>query len=625
MQKRLLPTLLIIIFGLASVIPLGTTLGAEQSNLASSVYDRTYTLDVEHGNSRSTYTLYVSVPPSLYDYYRGKAHFVNGDREYAKFVTPDAVETIAKNLRNITYDRPNSDEEFANDVLVFVRQIPYTVKNHKYPVEALVDNSGDCDVSSSLAASIMKAGGLDVVLLVYRNLPTSHMNVGVYLPHEPLHATSETVPLGFDYNNKTYWTAETTPSGNWKVGELPEAFANSVPAIISLEKQEEPAPAHITSSLNSPLSSSAISINLSLEKTSDEEKEWPITISGSISPEYSEKTVVLYASRDESAYKAFQTVTGTSGNYSLTWNVTSTGTYRIRTSLIGFSGYTGSDSETITVFVGANPRGIGENEPKYQRSPELDEVPPPDDNAAYNVFSSQGVNEFLKHNLAGTNVSLSGEFIILNSGQTMANSEYTITVPETEQRIMLSRRQVWIVTIPEHNVTVQGSVPASNQLGFFLQNNDGNYSASVRLLGDSDLPQIEKRIGGNNTTFMNATTSIKENIWYKAVTKISKDEISTEIHDENGTVIKNVATKEESVGFGESGILVSFEPYSFVAFKNLKVENLDQPPSQTVADTQLPANGLKSVAPYIVMMSLMVTAVATIAYLRRMRRVKKAE
>jgi hypothetical protein len=174
-------------------------------------------------------------------------------------------------------------------------------------------------------------------------------------------------------------------------------------------------------------------------------------------------------------------------------------------------------------------------------------------------------------------------------------------------------------------VTVQGSVPASNQLGFFLQNNDGNYSASVRLLGDSDLPQIEKRIGGNNTTFMNATTSIKENIWYKAVTKISKDEISTEIHDENGTVIKNTATKEESVGFGESGILVSFEPYSFVAFKNLKVENLDQPPSQTVADTQLPANGLKSVAPYIVMMSLMVTAVATIAYLRRMRRVKKAE
>jgi hypothetical protein len=333
----------------------------------------------------------------------------------------------------------------------------------------------------------------------------------------------------------------------------------------------------------------------------------------------------LYASRDESAYKAFQTVTGTSGNYSLTWNVTSTGTYRIRTSLIGFSGYTGSDSETITVFVGANPRGIGENEPKYHRSPELDEVPPPDDNAAYNVFSSQGVNEFLKHNLAGTNVSLSGEFIILNSGQTMANSEYTITVPETEQRIMLSRRQVWIVTIPEHNVTVQGSVPASNQLGFFLQNNDGNYSASVRLLGDSDLPQIEKRIGGNNTTFMNATTSIKENIWYKAVTKISKDEISTEIHDENGTVIKNTATKEESVGFGESGILVSFEPYSFVAFKNLKVENLDQPPRQTVGVTQFPVNGFESVTPYAMVLILLVTAGAALTCLRKIKKVRKAK
>ena len=625
MKKRLLPSLLIIVFGIASIIPFGITFNPEEHNFTSSTYDRTYTFEVEHGNHRSTYALFVSVPPSLYDYYRGKAHYVNGDREYAKFVTPDAVKTIAKNLRNITYNRPNSDEEFANDVLAFVRQIPYTVRNHKYPIEALVDNSGDCDVSSFLAASIMKAGGLDVVLLVYRDLPTSHMNIGVYLPHEPLYATPETGPLGFDYNNKTYWAAETTPSGNWKVGEQPEDFAYSVPAIISLEKQEEPAPAYISSSLNSPLSPSAISINLSLEKPNNGEKEWPLTISGSISPEYSGKNVILYVSQDGSAYKTFQTVTESLGNYSLTWNVTSTGTYRIRTSLIDFSGYAGSDSETITVFVGANPQGIRGIAPKYQRSAELDGALAPADNTDYRSFFSQGINEFLKHNLAGTNVSLSGEFIILNSGQTLANSEYTITVPEREQKIILSRRQAWIIKIPAHNVTVQGSVQASNQLGFILQNNDGNYSASVRLLGDSDLPHIEKRIGGNNATFMNATTSIKENVWYKAVTKISKDEISTELHDENGTVLKSIATQEESAGFGESGIFVSFEPYSFVAFKNLKVENLDQPPKQTVGVTQVPVNGFESVIPYVMVLILLVTAGATITYLRRIKRVKKAE
>src|SRR4030042_2045473 len=477
MKIRLLPTLLIIIFGLASIIPFGITLSAEQHNLTSSTYDRTYTLDFEHGDSRSTYTLYVSVPPSLYDYYRGKAHNVNGDREYAKFVTPDAVQTIAKNIRNISFNRPNSDEEFANDVLEFVRQIPYTVRDHKYPIEAIVDNLGDCDVSSFLAASIMKAGGLEVVLLIHRGLPISHMNVGVYLPHKPLYATSERGPLGFDYNNKTYWVAETTPSGNWNVGEQPKSFAYSNTTIIFLENQEETSPAYISSSLNSPLNSSAISINLSLEKTNDGEKQLPFTISGSISPQYSGKNVVLYVSQDRASYKQFQTVTENLGNYSLIWNVTSPGTYRIRTSLIDFYSYAGSDSEAVTVFVGANLRGIGGSEPKYQRSAELDGGFAPDDNAGPKVLSRQGVNEFLKHNLAGPNVSLSGEFIILNSGQTMANSEYTITIPEMEHTIMLSRRQAWIMKIPEHNVTVQGSAQANNQLGFILQNNDGNWSA----------------------------------------------------------------------------------------------------------------------------------------------------
>jgi hypothetical protein len=613
MKKMLLPTLLIIIFGLASITPFGTTLSTEQHNLTSSNYDRTYTLDVEHGNHRSTYTLYVSVPPSLYDYYRGETHYANGEREYAKFVTPNAVKTIAENIRNMTSNRPNSDEEFANDVLTFVRQIPYTVSAFKYPIEAIVDNSGDCDVLSYLAASIMKAGGLDVVLVVYRGLSTSHMNVGVYLPHNPLYATSKTGPFGLEHNNKTYWVAECTPSGNWKVGELPEFFAYLNTTIISLEKQEEPSPAYISSSLNNPLRHSVISITLSLEKTTAGKKEWPLTISGSISPKYSGKNVLLYVSQDGSSYKTFQTVTENLGNYSLTWNVTSPGTYRIRTSFIGFSSYAGSDSETITVFVGSYPQWIGGNEP--------DDVLAPADITGYKVFSGRGFNEFLKHDLAGKNVSLSGEFIILNSGQTTANSDYTITIPESEQRIILSRRRTWIIKMPEQTMTIQESEQASNQLGFILQNNDGNYSASVKLLDDSDLSNIEKQLSGNNATFMNATTSIKENVWYKAVARISNGEISTELHGENGTILKSTATKDDVLSIDESGIFISFEPYSFIAFKNLKVENLDQPPNDTVGDIQFPVNGLESLAPYVMLLTLLVIVGATITYLRK--RVKK--
>lgn len=53
----------------------------------------------------------------------------------------------------------------------------------KYPVEVIVENEGDCDLLSFVAASIMMAGGLDIVLLYYES--QKHMNVGVNLTHAP--------------------------------------------------------------------------------------------------------------------------------------------------------------------------------------------------------------------------------------------------------------------------------------------------------------------------------------------------------------------------------------------------------------------------------------------------------
>jgi hypothetical protein len=116
MKKKLSLTLLLIIFGLALISPIRMTIGAENNPFNN--YDRAYTFDVEHGNSRSTQTLYTSVPTSLYDYYHRETHQVSGERDYAKFVTPDAVRTIAKNLRKAAPNGSEGDEDFANDVLV---------------------------------------------------------------------------------------------------------------------------------------------------------------------------------------------------------------------------------------------------------------------------------------------------------------------------------------------------------------------------------------------------------------------------------------------------------------------------------------------------------------------------
>ncbi len=612
MKRSYLLALLLIFLGFIWLTPIGMTLNSEPT--APSNCERTYTFDVEQGSSHAIYKLYTSVPLSLYDYYRGKANSVNSDREYSKFVTPGPVQTLADNIRNITRNKQSSDEEFANNVLALVHQIPYAVSNIKYPVETLAENSGDCDVLSFLAASIMKAGGLDVVLLVYRDLHPAHMNIGVYLPYTPVYDELETKVTGFEYNNKTYWVAECTSTGSWKVGDQPDCFASSAPVGIPIETQEDPSPARVSSSLNKPLISSSVSVNLSLENTNGG-SEWAFVISGSISPSYSGKDIVMYVSHDGGySYKILKTVTEDLGNYSIPCNVPSSGTYTLRTSLIGFSNIAGSDSETVTVFVGSYPLGAVANVAEYQQSGEPNETFAFNENTGYHL-SSRSNNAFLKSSLTGANVSLSGEFLILNTGQNTTNGGQTITLPEVKQTIIRYRRHSFVVTIPERTIKIQEL--ENNQFGFVLENDDGNYSASVKLLDGVDVSNIENRLDGSNATFMNVSRSIERNIWYKAVAKISGGEITTELRGDNGTLLETSALKNDALDMSKFGILISCAPSTFIAFKNLKVQSLDQQPNALVGSMPLPENGLESLAPYILLVVLLVIAGSAIYFLRK--------
>lgn len=603
MNKRLALTLLIILHVLAMLTAIGTSIQNEYHDATK--FNRTYTFDVERGNQRFTHKLYAFVPPSLYDYYSNATHLVKSERDYAKFVTPNVFTTIAENLRKVAPNRSNSDEDFANYVLAVVRQIPYSISDRKYPVEAIVENSGDCDVSSFLAASIMKAGGLDIVLLVYRKLPGSHMNIGVYLPYEPTY-TQEIDPLGFEYNNKTYWVAECTPTGNWKIGHQPESFVDIEPTIIPLENKEETTPGLVSSSLNNPLTPSYISINLSLKDANATDREKPILISGYISPPYPGRKVVLFVSQDRTSGKIFQTKTDSDGKYSLTWNVTSTGKYYIRTNLIPFSNYAGSDSDLMTFFAGSHPTWVEEESHNYERS--FDE---PD----YKTSSGKKV-EILKSNLEGENISLSGKFMILKGEQTITNSEQTITIPEREHSIKIWRRQRIILVIPEQTVFSR-ETQTRNQFGFILQNTNKNYSANIRLMSDSDLTQIEEQNNETNLTLMNASANIKENVWHNVVVKASGGEVTVELLDENCTLLNNLAVKENATGNGEYGILISCTPDTFVAFKNLKVENIDQTLNESNSNIQLHERELELLAPCIILLTLLGTVSAAKTYLRK--------
>jgi len=305
-------------------------------------YDYTYEL-LDHPGGSTNYQLTVSVTSSLYEYYRNKDHNVYS-YDFAKFVTPNSLEPIADDLWSIY----NNDEDFANGVLMIVHQIPYVESGPpKYPVETIVENEGDCDLFSFIAASIMKAGGLDVVLLLYET--QSHMNVGVHLSEEPNDARSAV--YYYTHDGKRYYVAECTGDDwrhGWRVGECPDILQGVSARIITLEDCEQSSPGQISSSYGA-LGASSLSLAVSTRFVIARSA---VTVSGSISPALSGKNVTLYVSSSGSSLSVLVTiVTDSDGRYSYTWRPSSLGIHSMRASWSGDTDYAGADSGVYTLIV----------------------------------------------------------------------------------------------------------------------------------------------------------------------------------------------------------------------------------------------------------------------------------
>ncbi len=530
--------------------------------------------------------LYVSIPPSLYDYYSNMSHTVNTDSDYANFVTPQAVEPIAASIQNLTRNLPHSNEQFADAVLTLVHQIPYVINGAEYPAETLVNNSGDCVGLSILAASIMQAGGLAVVLILYTGINPSHMNVGVYLPYTPVYHTAGLKPTDFVYDNKTYWTAEATPAENWKVGDQSSSLAGAVTAIIPLNGTEQ-SPGQVSAGFK-PLVPSSITVSLSQEQSSAStnisiessiaENPRSLIISGSISPAYPCENVAVYITSG-SSYDYFNTSTNDSGGYMLTWNFTSAGTYYVTASWSGDSNYAGSDSETLSVFVG--PESFVQF-----GAPSYNYIYGQAAFAAYSIQPIQGVNDFLGIPL-GTAVSFSYDFTVLQAGQTGSNVQVqTITVPASTETVRVGRTgQFTTIQIPQETLTVPVNVPQdlvplmlpndfnetiNNQFCFILQNSGGNYSLNVNALDDYEMSNA-LNVNGSNTPFLNASLNIKQNVWYNDTTNISSNGITSNLYDSNGTLIESDSTPYSAADGNELILQITNNVDNAVIFKDLTI------------------------------------------------------
>lgn len=295
-------------------------------------------------DGKVTYELNVVVPETLHEYYAEESHRSASSSDFPKFVTSYALKPIADKLWEI-YD---NEEDFANGVLMIVHQITYVETTPaKYPVETIADGQGDCDLFSYIAASVMKAGGLDVALLYYEK--QTHMNIGVHLSNAPEDARESVYYVTHD--GARYYVAECT-GGNWKdgwrIGECPTDLKQVSAEVITLENAEEMAPGKVSASFTA-LELSALSLEVS---PSISIQNGAITIRGQLAPTMRNENVTLYASINSSPWTVIgTTVTQSGGRFEYVWTAETAGLYAIRAGWSGNELYTGAISSTKSATV----------------------------------------------------------------------------------------------------------------------------------------------------------------------------------------------------------------------------------------------------------------------------------
>ena len=182
---------------------------------------RSFSLHINISKEAYAYYNHLAVDRSPYPYEKGAVFVTTND---------EVVISVAEKLRSLADTQGYDDYETANFVLRFVQSLQYTYDNvttprneyWRFPVETLVDETGDCEDTAILYASLMEALGYDAVLVL---LP-SHAAVGI--------AGNNYTGFYYSYDGVRYYYCETTSMG-WRVGDVPPLYQDETASLIQVE------------------------------------------------------------------------------------------------------------------------------------------------------------------------------------------------------------------------------------------------------------------------------------------------------------------------------------------------------------------------------------------------------
>jgi hypothetical protein len=129
-----------------------------------------------------------------------------------------------------------------------------------------------------------------------------------------------------------------------------------------------------------------------------------------------------------------------------------------------------------------------------------------------------------------------------------------------------------------------------------------------------------------NTSFMNASENVQENMWYNVRESISDYRITTNLYNVNGTLLESTVTPYNAVGNSEAITMIANNIDSAVILKNLAVQTLNDT-TQQPPNIEKTTNGNGSLFPYVILSILLVTAfsVALVYGKKKMRMRQKTK